>query len=69
MTLSLRQSNAVPVMHVSIVEFRNRSTPVSSFIGDRTATGRVTIEVLGMNDAVRVALRESLIAEGKFPTR
>ena len=33
----------------------------------RTPIGRVTIQVLDMNDSLRVALREELIAEGKFP--
>jgi hypothetical protein len=32
-----------------------------------TASGRATIEVLGINHPVRVALRESLMAEGVFP--
>ena len=33
----------------------------------RTPIGRVTIQVLDMNDPLRVALRGELIAEGKFP--
>jgi hypothetical protein len=33
----------------------------------RTAIGRVTVAVLAMNDPVRIALREQLIAEGTFP--
>jgi hypothetical protein len=32
-----------------------------------TPSGRATIDVLDMNHSVRVALRESLIAEGVFP--
>jgi hypothetical protein len=32
-----------------------------------TAIGRVTLYVLEMNDADRIALREQLIAEGAFP--
>lgn len=35
----------------------------------RTGIGRVTVEVLAMNDPLRVALREQLIAEGVFPPR
>jgi len=35
----------------------------------RTAIGRVTVEVLAMNDPVRIAVREQLIAEGVFPPR
>jgi hypothetical protein len=33
----------------------------------RTAIGRVTVELLAMNDPLRVDLRRSLIAEGVFP--
>jgi hypothetical protein len=33
----------------------------------RTAIGRVTVEVLAMNDPLRVAVREELIAEGVLP--
>lgn len=33
----------------------------------RTAIGRVTVEILAMNDELRVDLREQLIAEGAFP--
>jgi hypothetical protein len=33
----------------------------------RTPIGRVTIQVLAINEALRVALREELIAEGLFP--
>jgi hypothetical protein len=29
----------------------------------------VTVEVLAMNDPVRIAVREQLIAEGVFPPR
>jgi hypothetical protein len=34
---------------------------------DRTQIGRVTIDVLTMNDPGYVELRESLVAEGLFP--
>jgi hypothetical protein len=34
---------------------------------DRTAVGRVTVAVLNMNDPFRVALREGLILQGRFP--
>jgi hypothetical protein len=37
------------------------------YLGGRTAIGRVTVAVLNINDAVRVGLREGLIAEGLFP--
>jgi hypothetical protein len=33
----------------------------------RTPIGRVTVHVLGMNDPIRVALRQELIEEGLFP--
>jgi hypothetical protein len=33
----------------------------------KTAIGRVTVNLLAMNDAVRVALRQELIEEGLFP--
>jgi hypothetical protein len=33
----------------------------------RTAIGRVTVQVLAMNDPDMVRIRESLIAEGIFP--
>jgi hypothetical protein len=33
----------------------------------RTPIGRVTVEVLALNDSLRVALREPLITEGVFP--
>jgi hypothetical protein len=33
----------------------------------RTPIGRVTVELLAMNDLIRVALREELIEEGVFP--
>jgi hypothetical protein len=33
----------------------------------RTPIGRVTVQVLAMNDPIRVALRQELIAEGLFP--
>jgi len=33
----------------------------------RTSIGRVTIQVLAMNDPVRVGLRDELIEEGVFP--
>jgi hypothetical protein len=35
----------------------------------RTPTGRVTIEVLAINDPLRVAMRATLIKEGVFNTR
>jgi hypothetical protein len=34
----------------------------------RTSIGRVTVDVLAMNDPLRVALRAELIEEGAFPT-
>ena len=37
------------------------------FLVGRTAIGRVTVQVLAMNDPVRVALRQELIDEGLFP--
>jgi hypothetical protein len=33
----------------------------------RTAIGRVTIELLKINDSFRVEFREELMAEGLFP--
>jgi hypothetical protein len=33
----------------------------------RTPIGRVTVELLAMNDPIRLALREELIEEGVFP--
>jgi hypothetical protein len=33
----------------------------------KTRSGKVTIAVLAINDARRVAMRQSLIAEGRFP--
>jgi hypothetical protein len=33
----------------------------------RTATGRVTVELLRINDPFRVEFREELMAEGLFP--
>ncbi len=33
----------------------------------RTSIGRVTVQVLAMNDPIRVALRQELIDEGLFP--
>lgn len=33
----------------------------------RTPIGRVTVQVLAMNDPIRVALRQELIEEGFFP--
>jgi hypothetical protein len=39
------------------------------FLVGRTAVGRVTVAVLAMNAAHRVALRASLIEEGVFPPR
>lgn len=54
-----------PRRHIWRVHFRFDGAIV---IG-RTAIGRVTVEVLGMNEPVRLALRESLIAEGKFPPK
>jgi hypothetical protein len=38
-----------------------------ALIVGRTAIGRVTVEILAMNDPIRVALREELIEEGIFP--
>jgi 5-methylcytosine-specific restriction endonuclease McrA len=35
----------------------------------RTPVGRVTVQLLGMNDPQVVKLRRELIAEGKFPPR
>ena len=40
---------------------------VGGLLIGRTPIGRVTIFVLNINDPLRVALRESLIAEGLFP--
>ncbi len=37
------------------------------YLVGRTAIGRVTIQVLAMNDPLRITLRELLIAEGVFP--
>ena len=33
----------------------------------RTQSGKVTVVVLNINDARRVAMRQSLIEEGRFP--
>lgn len=33
----------------------------------KTQTGLVTVQVLAINDSVRVALREALMFEGRFP--
>ncbi len=33
----------------------------------KTFSGRVTVQVLNMNDAARVMLRENLLFEGRFP--
>ena len=38
------------------------------YLVGRTAIGRVTVQVLAMNDPVRIALREELIQESVFPT-
>ncbi len=35
--------------------------------GGRTAIGRVTVEMLKINDPFRVEFREELMAEGLFP--
>jgi hypothetical protein len=37
------------------------------YLVGRTAIGRVTIEVLKINAALRIELREELIEEGLFP--
>jgi hypothetical protein len=37
------------------------------YLFGRTPIGRVTVEVLAMNDPVRLTLREELIEEGVFP--
>jgi hypothetical protein len=37
------------------------------YLTGRTASGRVTVTVLKINDAFRVELREELIEEGVFP--
>ena len=39
-----------------------------SLLIGRTAIGRLTIMLLNINDAFRVELRETLMAEGVFPT-
>jgi hypothetical protein len=39
------------------------------YLSGRTAVGRVTIEVLKINDLFRVELREELIADGLFPPK
>lgn len=39
-----------------------------SHLTGRTAIGRVTVQVLSMNDPLRITLRELLIAEGVFPS-
>jgi hypothetical protein len=36
-------------------------------IAGRTPIGRVTVELLGMNDPIRVVVRQELIEEGLFP--
>ena len=41
---------------------------VGGLVVGRTPIGRVTVQVLAMNDPLRVALREELIAEGLFPS-
>jgi hypothetical protein len=38
------------------------------YLVGRTAIGRVTVNVLKMNDPVRITLREELIEEGVFPS-
>jgi hypothetical protein len=38
-----------------------------TYIIGRTPIGRVTVEVLNMNDPLWVAIREELIADGLFP--
>jgi hypothetical protein len=35
----------------------------------RTAIGRVTVELLKINDPFRIELREALMEEGVFPPR
>lgn len=39
------------------------------YIIGRTAIGRTTIDILNINDSIRVELREELIDEGVFPPR
>jgi hypothetical protein len=38
-----------------------------AYLIGRTASGRVTVELLQINGAFRVVLREELIEEGVFP--
>jgi hypothetical protein len=39
-----------------------------SLVG-RTLVGKVTVQVLNINDPARVSVRESLCAEGRFPPK
>ncbi len=39
----------------------------STLLVGRTTVGRVTIEVLNMNDPIRRSLRQQLLNEGRFP--
>jgi HNH endonuclease len=38
-----------------------------AYLRGRTAIGRVTVDLLNINDSLRVELREELIIEGLFP--
>ena len=60
-------SSLVPLFHPRRHKWDRHFRWNGPLLIGRTPIGRVTIQVLAMNDPLRVALREGLIAEGLFP--
>ncbi len=63
-----RKTRAItPLFHPRRHKWTRHFRWEGAYLVGLTATGRVTIDVLGINDPFRVELREELIGEGVFP--
>ena len=58
----------VPLFHPRRDRWEDHFRWRGAVLAGLTPSGRATLVVLAINDPTRVALRESLIAEGVFPT-
>jgi hypothetical protein len=65
--LDPRTRRLTPLFHPRRHKWARHFRWRGAYLLGRTAVGRVTVAVLNINDPFRVALREGLIAEGRFP--
>lgn len=60
-------NQVVPLFHPRQNEWLDHFQVIGERIEGRTPIGRTTVQVLAMNDARRLDLRQELLARGEFP--